>query len=59
MDFVDAKTKELVWRGVAEKALYDFYYSNTYSFSDSDLWKILTRMLAQFPPVVYQGRGGH
>lgn len=52
MDFIDAKTKEMVWRGVADKALnYDYYMSGANrNFSDSDLWEILTKMLDQFPP---------
>jgi Domain of unknown function (DUF4136) len=52
MDFVDAKTKEMVWRGVADKALnYDYYMSGVNrNFSDSDLQEILTKMLGQFPP---------
>jgi hypothetical protein len=56
MDFVDAKTKELVWRGVADKALYDYYFASTSNFSDSDLRDILTKMLAQFPPATYARR---
>ncbi len=52
LDFVDAKTNEVVWRGVADKALYDYYYAGSASrnFSERDLWKILTRMLDQYPP---------
>ncbi len=51
LDFVDAKTKELVWRGVAEKALYNYYYGPpNFNFSDKDLWKILNKMLEQYPP---------
>jgi hypothetical protein len=48
MDFVDAKTKEMVWRGVAEEDL--FTYDRVASISDKDLWRILTKMLAQYPP---------
>jgi hypothetical protein len=47
MDFVDAKKKEVVWRGVAEQALPDGYATN---IGEEDLRKILTKMLAQYPP---------
>ncbi len=52
MDFVDAKTKEMVWRGVADKALnYDYFAAGTNrNFSDEDLRQILTKMLDQYPP---------
>jgi len=51
LDLVDAKTKELVWRGVADKALYDYYYgSSSLNFNDRELLKILTKMLSQYPP---------
>jgi len=57
LDFVDAKTNELVWRGVGDKALYDYYYGATVrSFNDRDLSKILTKMLAQYPPTRYGHR---
>jgi hypothetical protein len=47
MDFIDARRKEVVWRGVAEQALPDGYATN---ISEEDLRKILTKMLAQYPP---------
>jgi hypothetical protein len=52
LDFVDAKTHELVWRGVADKALYDYYYGGParHNFSDRELEKILGQMLDQYPP---------
>ena len=51
LDFVDSRTKELVWRGVADKALYNNYYNSAnYTFSDKDLLKILDKMLTQYPP---------
>ena len=58
LDFVDAKTNELVWRGVADKALYDYYYagSSAHNFSDRDLWKILSKMLDLYPPSRYAHR---
>jgi hypothetical protein len=61
LDFVAAGTNELVWRGVADKALYDYYYrsSTTHNFSDRELWKILSRMLDQYPPSRYSRRRGY
>jgi hypothetical protein len=57
LDFVDAKTNELVWRGVADKALYDYYFSgSSHNFDDSELWKILTKILGQYPPTRYAPR---
>ncbi len=57
LDFVDAKTKELVWRGVADKALYDYYSGPAnYNFSDEDLRKILAKLLAQYPPTRFAYR---
>jgi hypothetical protein len=52
LDFVDAKTHELVWRGIADKALYDYYYAGpaNRNFSDRELWRILTKILALYPP---------
>jgi len=49
LDFVDGKTKELVWRGVADQALRD-YGSTGQNFSDKELWRILNKLLAQYPP---------
>ena len=61
LDFVDAKTNELVWRGVADKALYDYYSSGTagHNFSDRELSKILKTMLDQYPPSRYTHRAGY
>lgn len=57
LDFVDAKTNEMVWRGVADKALYDYYYSgSSHNFNDRELWKILSKMLSQYPPTRYANR---
>lgn len=57
LDFVDAKTNELVWRGVAEKALYDYYFSgSSHNFDERELSKILTKMLAQYPPTRFAYR---
>jgi hypothetical protein len=58
LDFVDAKTNELVWRGVADKALYDDYSAGpaAHNFSDRELWKILSRMLDLYPPARYARR---
>ncbi len=58
LDFVDAKTHELVWRGVADKALYDYYYGGpaTHNFSDRELEKILETMLDQYPPSRHRSR---
>jgi|GEM_PF-713424 len=51
LDFVNAKNKELVWRGVADRAFYEY---DTYpNVTESDLEKILTKMLAQYPPRPY------
>jgi hypothetical protein len=49
LDFVDAKTKEMVWRGVADEALRD-YGASSRNFSDKELWKILKKVLSQYPP---------
>ena len=51
LDFVDAKKKEMVWRGVADQALPD--YSRTPAISDDDLRKILTKLVALYPPQPY------
>jgi hypothetical protein len=58
LDFVDAKTHELVWRGVGDKALYDYYYSGAANrnFNDRELMRILTKMLDQYPPSRGYGR---
>lgn len=58
LDFVDAKTRELVWRGVADKALYDYYYGGParHNFSDRELNKILGTMLGQYPPSRHRNR---
>lgn len=51
LDFVDTKTNELVWRGVGDKALYDYTFGPAiYDFSDDQLNKILDKLLAQYPP---------
>lgn len=51
LDFVDAKAKEMIWRGIADKALYDGYANGTsHNFSDKELGKILAKILAQYPP---------
>ncbi len=57
LDFVDAKTKELVWRGVGDKVLYDYTYGpSTHNFTDEDVRKILDKLLAQYPPTRFAYR---
>lgn len=51
LDFVEAKNKELIWRGVADRAFYA--YANYPNISEQDLDKILTKLLAQYPPSPY------
>lgn len=61
LDFVDAKTNELVWRGVADKALYDYFYGGAarHTFSDRELTKILNTLLDQYPPSRASRRRGY
>jgi len=57
LDFVDAKTNELVWRGVGDKALYDYYYGPAVrNFNDRDLSRILGKILSLYPPTRYGHR---
>jgi len=48
MDFVDSKKNEMVWRGVAEEDI--FTYDHAPLISDTEVQRILTKLLAQFPP---------
>lgn len=51
MDFVDAKKNEMVWRGVAEEDV--FTYDRTPTISEAEVWRILSKLLSQFPPQRY------
>ncbi len=53
LDFVDAKKKEMVWRGVADQAMPE--YDRSSSISEDDLRKIITKLLALYPPQPYTG----
>ncbi len=48
IDFVDAKKKELVWRGIAQKDLTEM--SGSPEEREKDLNKIIERLLSPFPP---------
>ncbi len=48
LDFVSAKSNEMVWRGVAEEDI--FTYDRAPMVSEGDVQRILTRLLAQYPP---------
>jgi hypothetical protein len=49
MDFVDAKKNEMVWRGVAEEDIFTYDYAPM--ITESQVARILTKMLALYPPL--------
>jgi len=47
IDFVDAKKKELIWRGIAQKALSEKRFPES---RERELNNIIKRLLTKFPP---------